>query len=871
MRSPAVSPEKFSTFGDLLKYLRKREELTQRELALLVGYSDTQISRLEQNQRVPDAATLKALFVPALHLEHEPLWVERLLELAKQARLGELAETGKMVTSNNLPSSLTTFIGREKEQAEILQWIGRHRLVTLTGSGGVGKTRISLKVGGQVLEEYANGVWLVELAPLSDPELLPQTVASALGIVMQSTSSHTELLINFLRPKTALLILDNCEHLLDASAQLADTLLKQCPQLKILATSREALGILGEIVYHMPSLGLPDIQQTLETFREYESVRLFEERAQLAQPDFKLTLENASFVAQICFRLDGIPLAIELAAARVNMFSTTQIAARLDDRFNLLTGGNRTALPRQQTLRASIDWSWNLLTIPERVLLRRLTVFAGGWTLEAAESVCSAEGDIEAHQVLEVMTQLVAKSLVIADRQPGRERRFHLHETIRQYAQEKLIEAGEQGNIRSQHLKYFLDLSGLAETALRGPHQMGWYNRLTDERDNLRVALAHAAGSAASGSDASTADLEAGLLLSARLIDYWIDFDLREGLRWSTALIQNPESQTFPEARAKALIAQGYILWHMQQFEAVRSLAEECLPVFRRCGDQQGEYDALLLMGHVSQFAAGMEQRAEFHRRALALARSMGDILRQAYALSMLGRDQRDPRRGREQLEEAVMLFRQIGDWRFLAHTIGILGYTVLSNGDLESAEKFLDEAYEVNKQSNNRAMEFVLTGKGILCMLRGEYGQARLLLQKNIDDFEKMGNRMGVLWGRARLGYVALREGSVAEAQQILVETIENFHADQNKSGLAFALDKMASSYVLTDKPKAAAHLIGWSDTTRREIGEPRPRIEQVDLDRDIVAIKAKIGSSAFEVAYDSGRDMTLDEAVALALNTND
>jgi predicted ATPase/DNA-binding XRE family transcriptional regulator len=858
----AISPETFSTLGDLLKYLRKREDLTQRELAIQVGYSDSEISRIEKNHSIPDAATLTALFVPALHLEQEPQWVERLLELAKQARLGELPETGKMVTTNNLPAFLTTFIRREKEQAEILHLMGMHRLVTLTGSGGVGKTRISLQMGEQVLDEYANGVWLAELAPLSDPELLAQTVASVFGIVTQATRSHTELLIDLLRPKTALLILDNCEHLLEASAHLSDTLLKYCPNLKILATSREALGILGESVYHMPSLGLPDIQQTLETFREYESVRLFEERAQLAQPDFKLTMENASSVAQICSRLDGIPLAIELAAARVNMFSTAQIAAHLDDRFTLLTGGSRTALPRQQTLRASIDWSWNLLDDHERTLLRRLAVFAGSWTLEAAESVCSAKGGIEFHQVFELMTQLVAKSLVVANRQPGRERRFHLHETINQYAQEKLIEAGEQEDICSQHLKYFLDLSGLAEPALRGPHQMEWYNRLTDERDNLRVALEHAAGPVASRSD-----LEAGLLLTARLIDYWIDFDLREGLRWSTELIQNPESHTFPQARAKALIAQGYILWGMQQFEAVRSIAEECLAVFRSCGDQQGEYDALILMGIVSQFAAGMEQRAEFHRQALALARSVSDVLRQAFALYMLGWDQRDPRRGREQWEEAIMLFRQIGDWRFLAQTLGILGSTVLSNGDLESAEKYLDEAYEVNQRINNIEIEYVLTGKGILCMLRGEYDQARTFLQKNIENHEKTGDRMGYLWARARLGYVALREGSVAEAHQILVDTTENFHADKNKNGLAFALDKMASLYVVTDKLEVAAHLIGWSDATRKDIGDPRPRIEQADLDRDIAAITNKIGASTFEIAYDTGQRMMLDEVVALAL----
>jgi tetratricopeptide (TPR) repeat protein len=315
------------------------------------------------------------------------------------------------------------------------------------------------------------------------------------------------------------------------------------------------------------------------------------------------------------------------------------------------------------------------------------------------------------------------------------------------------------------------------------------------------------------------------------------------------------------------LMTQGYILWSMQQFEAVRSIAEECLAVFRSCGDQQGEYDALMLMGNMRQFASGIEQRAEFSRQALALARTMGDVLRQAFALYMLGWDQRDPQQGREQLEEAVVLFRQAGDWRFLAQTLGVLGLTVLSNGDLKSAQEFLDEAYEVNKQSNNRAMEFVLTGKGILCMLRGEYEQARAFMQKNIDDLEKMGNRMGVLWGRARLGYVALREGSVAEAHQILVNVLENFHADQNKNGLAFALDKMASLYAVTGKPKAAAHLIGWSDATRKEIGDPRPRIEQDDLDQDIAAIKAKMGAATYKVAYNAGQEMTLDEAVKDAL----
>jgi len=453
----------------------------------------------------------------------------------------------------------------------------------------------------------------------------------------------------------------------------------------------------------------------------------------------------------------------------------------------------------------------------------------------------------------------VAKLLVIVNYKPGRERRFHLHETIRQYAQEKLIEAGEQEKILNQHLKYFLDLTGQAELALHGPHQMEWYSRLLDERDNIRVALEHA----------STADLEAGLSISAKLVDYWVASDLREALHWSTEFTQNPASQTFPLARAKARLTQGWILWSIQQFEAVHSIAEECLTVFRSYGDQIGEYDALILMGNMQHFAVGIVQRAEFARQALALAQSMGDTLRQAFALFVLGWDQRDYQQARNYLEEAIVLFRQAGNWRFLAQALGILGLAVLSNGDLESAEEFLNEAYEVNQRTNRNAMEYVLTGKGILCMLRGEYGQARAYLQKNIDHLNDIGNRMGVLWGRARLGYVALREGRLTEAHQILAETIADFHAGQNRNGLTFALDRMASLYVLTGKPEVAARLIGWSDATRKEIGDPRPPIEQVDLDRDIVAIQAKIGA-AYERAYIAGQALTLDKAVALASGGN-
>lgn len=346
--------------------------------------------------------------------------------------------------------------------AEVKEALNTSRLVTLTGSGGVGKTRLSIEVARPLQETYPHGVWLVELATQTDPELVPQSVMNALGLREDMERPIITILTDFLRKRTLLLVLDNCEHLIEACAQLANTLLRACPNLRILASSREALGVPGELPYRMPSLALPKEKNAinLDEFEQIESVRLFVERAVNVKPAFALTPEVAPVIAHICHRLDGIPLAIELAAARVKVLTVEQIAMRLDDRFRLLTGGSRTALPRQQTLRALIDWSYNLLTEAERTLLRRLSVFAGGWTLEGAESVC-AGGEIESYDVLDLLTGLVDKSLVLAQDTSGGIR-YHRLETIRQYAREKFQETDEVAAVRDRHLVYYLEL---AETA----------------------------------------------------------------------------------------------------------------------------------------------------------------------------------------------------------------------------------------------------------------------------------------------------------------------------------------------------------------------------------------------------------------------
>jgi predicted ATPase/DNA-binding SARP family transcriptional activator len=783
-------------------------------------------------------------------------------ELYKKIRKGEIkssqpfAEKGTSAPQHNLPFQLSKFIGREKELGEIKSLIADHHLVTLLGTGGIGKTRLSLRSGELLLNEYTDGVWFVELASLNDSTLIPHTVAKLFNLVEQSEESVTEKLVRVLRPKTILLILDNCEHLIEACAQLADVLLKNCPNLKIIATSREPLGITGEAQYHVPPLGLPDLQQLLEQLLGYESIQLFEERARLVQENFSLTPINASPIAHICHRLDGIPLAIELAAARVNLLSPEQIALKLDESFSLLTGGSRTAMPRHQTLRASIDWSWNLLSAPERTLLRRLSIFAGGWTFDAAESVCSGNG-LEPGQVLEVMKQLAAKSLIVVNQDEGRERRYRLLEMVRQYAREQLVDTGEEKNIQNQYLKYFLGFSEQIEYGLMGPRQVELMSRTIDERDNLRAVLEYSA---------ITDDVEAGLLLSGRLRNFWESFDMREGGRWLAEFLQKPESKEYPVARAKALCAYGWILEAFQQFDEARFTGEESLAICRAHKDQYGEVDSLNLLGGLSEDG---EKKAEYCQQALALARSLGDVMRQTTSLQMLGWDHRDYKRAFAYWEEAVILYRQIGGWRYLANVLSLLGLFTVMDGDSESAQKYLDEADLLYEKMNTKAgKNNLLIAYGQIALLRGDYERARYYFQENAKIRNESGNLIDDLWSKARIGHMEIRAGNITEARQIFSEIIPIFHKGGDKMGIVYNLEGMSSLDVAVHKHEHAAYLIGWTDGMRAEIGNTRPFLEQVDVDRDIAAVVSKIGKTKYEEAYNKGYAMTIDEAVEYALD---
>ncbi len=544
---------------------------------------------------------------------------------------------------HNLPLPLTSFVGRARELAELQRLLteapGELRLLTLTGAGGCGKTRLALQVARGVMGSYPDGVWLVELAPLTDPALVPRAVASVLGVHEPPDRPLTAALADFLRAKSLLLLLDNCEHLVLACAELAEELLRSCPDLRILATSRELLGVAGETAWRVPSLQVPrsephvasgmtpgfELGAGTSQVPEREAVQLFAERAAALRPGFVVTEQNAPAVVEICRRLDGIPLAIELAAARVKVFAVEQIAAGLDDCFRLLTGGQRTAMPRQQTLRATVDWSYHLLSGPERSLLRRLSVFSGGWTFEMAEAVCAGEG-IAAQAVLELLTLLVDKSLVLAEEHQGT-MRYRLLETIRQYAREELQAAAEDEWTRDRHLDYILRLAEEADLKLRGAEQRVWLDRLEVEHDNLRAALQWSL---------EAGHHEAALRLSGALAWFWWDRSHHEeGRRWlARALAGPPEGSA---ARMQALYGAGWLAHQQYDSAAARELLDESLALAHELSDRRAVAWVLHILGRVAYFENDPAQARAYGEACLAAAEEVGDRWLIAWALHLLG------------------------------------------------------------------------------------------------------------------------------------------------------------------------------------------------------------------------------------------
>jgi non-specific serine/threonine protein kinase len=648
---------------------------------------------------------------------------------------------------NNLPLELSSFVGREKEVAEVKRLLEDTRLLTLTGSGGCGKTRLAVAAADELLERFEDGVWMVELAPLADPSLVPQAVASVLDAREQPGCSLTETLSNNLRYKRMLLVLDNCEHLVEACAALAEALLHSCPELRVLATSREALGITGEVAWVVPSLALPDLRRLpdTESLPRYEAARLFVERAAAVKPAFALTEENAASVAQVCYRLDGIPLAIELAAARTKVLSVEQITNRLDNSFGLLSAGSRTAMPRQRTLHATMDWSHELLPNKEQILFRRLAVFAGGFTLEAVETICAGE-ELERDDVLELLSHLVDKSLVLVAEQ-GREARYRLLETVRQYGREKLEESGERGKLLDRHAGYYLALAEEAEPELKGARQVAWLERFEREHVNLRAAISWSL---------ERGDLQGAARLGWALwLFWWIHGHFAEGRRWMEEVLSGGGKAAMPAyARAQALFVAGTMACGQGDERSAEPLLEESVALFRKLGDGRGVAYAL--------------------GSAAVLA-----ITQERYELGIV------------YSEEATDLFLEVGDKWGAAPMLGCSAVGWLNLGDYGRAKSLSERGLALCRETGDKHGTSIA-----LCTLAGvaqaerDYERARDLFEEGLAVSAELGNEADIVHCLEGLASIAAAEGKIERsarlwgaAEELLkeIEAVYTYVADRS------------------------------------------------------------------------------------------
>jgi predicted ATPase/DNA-binding XRE family transcriptional regulator len=701
------------TFGVWLRKQRRALDLSRQALADQVGCAEVTLRRMEAGTLKPSKELANILLEKLGFRETErPQWVS----FARGSSGFPLHAGPPNRSVTNLPASLTSFVGREKEQADVGRLLAKHRLVTLTGSGGVGKTRLSLNVGKQIVGEYPDGIWMVELASITDPALVPHTTALSLGVRSDPQRQVLDTLCDTLHESRMLIILDNCEHLLDACAHFIFALLSHCPLLQILATSRVSLGVTGEAIYRVPSLRIPNTEQTIHALREFESIRLFEERAQLVQFDFLLTAENAEHIAQICTHLDGIPLAIELAAAKVGMLPVEQMAQQLEESFAILMVGSRTVLPRHQTLRGSIDWSWSLLSESEQRLMRELSVFAGGWTLEAAQSVC--DGD-----VLYLLNSLVGKSLVVMSHRQEANVRYSFHEIIRQYSHEKLLEAGAVEALCAKHLTYFVTFVEQAEPELYRANQVSWFKKLEDELDNFRKALEWAL----------TTDVESGLRIASVPWRFWDKRNHTDELRgWLQRLLESyPGSDSL---RARALAVYSQCLQVQGDFVEAGDIAVQSLHLARVLSDRQNEALSLLFLGGSFMFQGHNEKGAPFLEQCLALYRALEDQAGQADAICWLSEDHSDPEYSKTLLWEALKLNRDLGNLTGIADCLKGLALLAMFEEDLSSPLAWLEESSDLYHQLGDRANEALLVEIiGTLAYWQGNYQKAIACVEESI------------------------------------------------------------------------------------------------------------------------------------------
>jgi predicted ATPase len=731
---------------------------------------------------------------------------------------------------HNLPNQLTSFIGREKEITHVTELLGSARLLTLTGAGGCGKTRLALRVAEGLADSYKDGCWVVELASLGDPTLIPKTVASVFAIEEQPGKDTSDRLGDWLESRDLLLVLDNAEHLLGACASLTERLLRRCNGLRVLVSSREPLGVAGERTYRVPSLSVPEPQHgaASEAALGCEAARLFIERARLHRPDLAVTIKDAAPLTSICRRLDGIALAIELAAPRVRVMSIAELSVRLDDRFDVLTSGSRTALPRHRTLRSLIDWSYDLLSEPEKAMLRHASVFAGGWTIEAAERVCTNER-IERSDVLDLLTSLTDKNLVVADTH-DEATRFGLLETVRQYAQDRLREGSEANPVRARHVEHFLHVAEELAAQQSDADRQAKLARLDKEHDNLRAALAWC--------EATASCAQSGLRLAGKLYWFWrARGHWSEGRNWVYRLLA-AASGGREKDRATARTTAGVLAFVQGDYSAAEEDFNDALAIRRRLGQRR---HVAVLLGNLGSVALITDN----------------DLTQRA---------------ARGLYEEALSISRELGDRRNLGVLLYSLGALSVATDDYLAGQSFLEESLSIRREFGGLSTAETLTDLGKVKYLLGDDQGARTHLVEALAAERQFGNRPGIAKALVWLAILSHDEGDTLAARTQLREALEIAQAITDRQSMATALEAAAGLSLKSASPTEAARLWGCTQRLRDEFDSARTSFETERYERLVAAARSALqDDAAFDRAWREGQSLTLDEVIHLAMDVCD
>lgn len=722
-----------------------------------------------------------------------------------------------MPLPSNLPAPVTSFIGRTEAIAEIKRLLAAARLVTLTGPGGCGKSRLALQVATELTPIFPDGARWIDLAALTESALVAQVVAHALDIPDQLDVSPFDAICAQVRTKRMLLLLDNCEHLIDAVARLAEPLLAACPDVQLVMTSREALNIDGETAWVVPPLSIPTGNATVTQLERSDAIRLFLDRAATIAPSFALTARNAPAIAQICTRLDGIPLAIELAAARIKVLDPEHIASRLDDVFRLLTVGRRTALPRHQTLRAAVDWSYDLLAEQERVLLRRLGIFAGKFALETAEAVCAGDG-IETADVLDILSRLVDKSLVmVIEREDGTG--YRLLETLRQYSLEKLAAAGEHACVFARQRDWFLALAEQG-AELEDAAQGAWLSRFDAEYDNLRAILRDTL---------AQGDVGAAARLCTALWRFWlIRGYLSEGRRWLEMALAG--SVQPPPLRARALMSAAVLTTHLGEYDRATALFGESLKL------------------------------AQIHDAA-------GTAGESHYGLGTVTQIRGDYHASATHYEESLTYLRAVGDRRGMALSLSSLGLTLLYQGELSRAVTACEDSLALFREiGDTRSLAGTLTNLGMIAIEQGDFAMAKVRCVESLSLRQRLGDRGGMAHTTTFLGRIAVETGDLSGAAAYYRDALALRQQTGETEGIIAPIEGLAAVASDCGDPPRATRLLSAAAALRTRLGAPLPPIDRPFHDRTLTTVRNALHARVFAAAWAQGESSALDCVIAEA-----